>query len=74
MRMRHRGKSIVRTECFDGAVKSFKVGLKAGAHIDVRAYCVHYRDTRYPAISGQSKYTVSEKKTTLEYLPRSAST
>jgi hypothetical protein len=32
MRMQRSGKSIVHTECFDGAVKSFKVVLKAGTH------------------------------------------
>jgi hypothetical protein len=74
MRMHRSGKSTVRTECFNGTVKSFKVVLKAGTHIDVRAYCVYHPDTRYPAIFGQSKYTVLEKKTTLEHLHRPAFT
>jgi hypothetical protein len=40
MRMQRSGKSIVHTECFDGAVKSFKVVLKAGTHIRQSVGCV----------------------------------
>jgi hypothetical protein len=40
MRMRRSGKSIVHTECFDGAVESFKVVLKAGTHRSQSVLCV----------------------------------
>jgi hypothetical protein len=40
MRMQRSGKSIVHTECFDGAVRSFKVVVEAGTHRRQSVGCV----------------------------------